>query len=51
MTMYANTYICEDCGEEWVDLWDCMCNDRCPKCDKETEPTDSLLLQDTEEDD
>lgn len=34
---WANFYLCS-CGEEWVDRWDCCCNDRCPQCNKEVEP-------------
>jgi hypothetical protein len=30
-----------DCGEAWVDLHDCACNDRCPSCDRETEPSET----------
>jgi len=32
-----NFYRC-DCGHEWVDLWDCGCDDKCPKCGHATEP-------------
>lgn len=34
---YRNFYRC-DCGQEWEDTWGCMCNDRCPECNKEIEP-------------
>lgn len=34
---YLNHYRCE-CGQEWNDQWDSMCNDRCPECGKEIEP-------------
>lgn len=34
---YRNFYRCE-CGEEWEDEWDSMCNDHCPSCDSEIEP-------------
>ena len=37
---YINHYRCP-CGEEWHDRWSCMCNDRCPACNKEIEPHDS----------
>lgn len=30
--MYLNHYEC-DCGAQWTDEWDCMCDDRCPSCD------------------
>lgn len=29
------------CGEEWSEEWSCMCNDRCPVCNKEIEPYES----------
>lgn len=35
-----NYYKCP-CGEEWQDHWDCACNDKCPKCNKEIEPYES----------
>lgn len=31
-----------DCGEEWTDLHDSDCNDRCPACDREIEPCHTL---------
>lgn len=34
---FLNLYKCP-CGEEWEDLWDCACNDKCPQCNKEIEP-------------
>ena len=37
---YRNHYRCV-CGHEWTDEWDCMCNDRCPKCNTEIEPYQS----------
>jgi hypothetical protein len=30
-----------DCGEVWIDLHDCDCNDRCPRCNHEIEPSES----------
>jgi hypothetical protein len=36
---YRNTY--EHCGTSWDDEWSCMCNDRCPVCNAEIEPTHS----------
>lgn len=41
---YLNHYECS-CGEEWWDVWDCGCNDHCPKCDKEIQPSDSECLE------
>ena len=37
---YINYYTCS-CGTEWSDIWNCTCNDRCPKCNKEIEPCKS----------
>lgn len=34
---FVNCYECP-CGETWNDVWDCACNDKCPKCNKEIEP-------------
>ncbi len=31
-------FVC-NCGGEWIDLHDCNCNDRCPRCNRETEPS------------
>ncbi len=41
---YLNRYLCPDDGEEWEDTADCMCNDRCPVCNKEIEPFESEKL-------
>jgi hypothetical protein len=38
MINYLNYYHCPNDGKEWVDLWSCMCNDKCPLCDAEIEP-------------
>jgi len=40
--LYRNFYECSECGSVWTDEWDCMCNDRCPKCCCEIEPYDSV---------
>lgn len=37
MTWYRKHHTCE-CGAEWWDEWDFLCNDRCPECNKEIEP-------------
>ena len=37
--VYINYY--QHCGIEWEETADCMCNDRCPICNKEIEPGDS----------
>jgi hypothetical protein len=39
------------CGTEWWDEWDCLCNDRCPKCNKEIEPDDHEVIEANDEDD
>lgn len=48
MAWFRNHYRCEPCNESWEDEWDCGCNDKCPVCNKEIEPHDSV---DIEEDD
>ncbi len=40
--LYENTY--EHCDTQWVERGDSMHNDRCPVCNKEIQPTDSLEL-------
>lgn len=46
---WTNYYFC-NCGTEWVDQWSCCCNDRCPRCNTETQPyiSDDGLLTDAE---
>ena len=39
MPWYRKFHHCP-CGEEWEDEWDCLCNDKCPSCNKEIEPYD-----------
>ncbi len=39
---FLNKYRCEACNEEWEDTWDCACNDKCPRCNKEIEPFESI---------
>jgi hypothetical protein len=43
---WRNFYRCSECGAEWIDYWNCQCNDRCPNCNVEIEPYKS---EDTEE--
>jgi hypothetical protein len=38
--IFVNFYECP-CGTAWHDQWDCACNDRCPSCDTEVEPSRS----------
>ncbi len=39
-----NHYTCEECDESWTDQWSCACNDRCPTCDHEIEPHETVEL-------
>lgn len=39
---YENKY--RHCESEWSDTWTSMCNDRCPECDSEIEPYESITL-------
>ena len=32
------------CGNSWIDIWSCACNDECPVCEQEIEPYDTLFL-------
>lgn len=47
--LYANHYT--HCGQSWVDEWSAACNDRCPVCNAEIEPTHSCILRALEEGD
>ncbi len=40
-TVFLNRYHCS-CGEKWEDRWSCACNDRCPSCNLEIEPLESI---------
>lgn len=31
--LYLKHYECSECGTTWDDVWDCLCDDRCPSCD------------------
>jgi hypothetical protein len=42
---YRNEYLCGECGTEWADEWPCQCDDRCPTCNLETEPTESYEIE------
>ena len=39
---FRNEYFCEECQLDWADDWSCECNDRCPQCDLECEPVESI---------
>jgi hypothetical protein len=41
---FENTYQCSECDTTWTDEWSCTCNDRCPKCNVEIEPSSSIDL-------
>jgi hypothetical protein len=38
---FINHYRCPVDGTEWSDEWSCTCNDKCPTCNKEIEPSES----------
>ncbi len=38
---FRNHYACSNCGTTWSDVWDAVCDDRCPKCDTSCSPTES----------
>ena len=39
---FRNSYECSECGHKWEDVWTCQCNDRCPKCNIEIQPSQSV---------
>ena len=41
---FVNHYRCPRCKTTWEDVWDCACNDRCPKCNAEIEPEKSVEI-------
>lgn len=41
---FENFYHCPLCDTEWSDEWSCMCNDKCPNCNAEIEPFESVDL-------
>jgi hypothetical protein len=42
---YRNCYECSECKTAWDDEWSCKCNDRCPTCNVETQPSHSNDLR------
>jgi len=44
-TLWENHYECSKCGEKWTDTHTCQCNDRCPNCNTEIEPTESVEIK------
>ena len=45
---YINFYHCPEDGEKWQDEWSCMCNDKCPVCNKEITPYESIHIDTNE---
>lgn len=45
---FENHYDCP-CGHHWEDVWSCVCDDRCPKCNKSCSPTTSIDIESGEE--
>ena len=54
---YINYYSCDHKGSlkegqrksYWTDAWSCMCNDRCPVCNHEVSPFESIDIGDENE--
>jgi hypothetical protein len=46
---YGRYFECSRCGTEWYDIWCSDCNDRCPNCNGEIEPSESEVLEVIEE--
>ena len=44
---FTNFYKCSECGYKWHSRWSCTCNDRCPSCNTEIEPTNSVENEDS----
>ncbi len=42
--MFKNLYRCSYCDQHWSDIWDCVCNDNCPNCQKSYAPYKSVPL-------
>jgi len=40
-SLFRNHYYCRHCELHWEDAWFSTSNDRCPNCDRETEPCES----------
>lgn len=40
--IFTNIYVCPHDNTMWEDVWTCMCNDRCPCCNSEIEPYESI---------
>lgn len=44
-TTYRNFYECSECSTRWTDEWDCQCDDRCPICNAQIQPHDSVEIE------
>jgi hypothetical protein len=44
MPWFRKHHICP-CGADWWHEWDCLCNDRCPKCNAEIEPDEHEAIE------
>lgn len=42
MDKFINFYLCDRCKFTWQDEWDCMCDDRCPECNRSISPLYSI---------
>lgn len=49
MARFSNQYYCQDCVYGWTMEWDCMCDDRCPRCNTSLTPVMSDELDDEAE--
>lgn len=49
MARFANQYYCQDCVYGWTMEHDCMCDDRCPRCETPLTPVISDELDDDDE--
>jgi len=43
---YIKYYKCSDCGCEWQDEWDCLCDDKCPNCNTSMSPYNHDVIED-----
>lgn len=49
--LYRNYYVCPKCDKKWDNVWECMCDDRCPNpvCRISVTPTKSRKLIEEED--
>jgi len=43
--LYEKHYICTECGTEWNDIWDCLCDDCCPNCDASMQVAEHRIVE------